>query len=367
MPADAAPPSTDPRARWRVGLLGRGARSLAAGLVYGTAVAVLNEQSLSKTLVYSSAIALSCWLCIDIGRYTLARALVRWRANAADLEVGWPGWPGMVAVVLVGSVVGYTVGDRLGDWFYGYAPAYPLLTGNARQRLAQLLVTLLPALAFTYFFYSRATLANQLTAAQAAQRQAAESRLKLLESQLEPHMLFNTLANLRALIAVDPQRAQLMLDQLIAYLRSTLAGSLAEWHPLSAEFARLGDYLALMQVRMGDRLQATLDLPATLAAVQVPPLLLQPLVENSIRHGLEPAVAGGRIEVTAQRDGAQLVLSVRDTGVGFAPGTPGAGFGLSQVRERLATLYGPRATLTVERAAAEGGTIATLRLPREGR
>jgi LytS/YehU family sensor histidine kinase len=178
-------------------------------------------------------------------------------------------------------------------------------------------------------------------------------------------MLFNTLANLRALIGVDPVRAQAMLDQLIAFLRSSLAGSRTRFHSLDAEFQRLRDYLALMQIRMGARLQTSFDLPASLAQAQVPPLLLQPLVENSIKHGLEPHVAGGRIAVSAGREGDMLVLRVRDSGAGLGqmPGEPGR-YGLAHVRERLATLYGTNASFELDPAAdAEGGTLATLRLP----
>src|SRR5690606_22156517 len=126
-----------------------------------------------------------------------------------------------------------------------------------------------------------------------AQRQASEARLRLLESQLEPHMLFNTLANLRALIGSDPPRAVEMLDRLNAFLRATLAASRsaagAQRHTLRDEFARLDDYLALMAVRMGPRLRVVLSLPEPLADCPVPALLLQPLVENAIRHGLEPS------------------------------------------------------------------------------
>jgi LytS/YehU family sensor histidine kinase len=200
--------------------------------------------------------------------------------------------------------------------------------------------------------------------AEAARRAAAETQLKLLESQLEPHMLFNTLANLRVLIASDPARAQAMLDRLIAFLRATLGASRSTLHPLATEFERIADYLALMQVRMGTRLHTQLQLPPELQAAAVPPLLLQPLVENSIKHGLEPKVGGGRIEVSARRDGAMLELAVRDSGVGLDDGASAAGssFGLQQVRERLRALYGERASLTLQ-AAAGGGTLALIRLP----
>src|SRR4029078_471767 len=134
---------------------------------------------------------------------------------------------------------------------------------------------------------------------------------KLLETQLEPHMLFNTLANLRALIGADPRQAQVMLDHMIAYLRATLNASRSTTHSLQAEFDRLRDYLELMAIRMGPRLEYSLQLPPELEHTRVPALLLRPLVENSILHGLEPKVEGGRIAVSARREGNQLVLEVK--------------------------------------------------------
>jgi sensor histidine kinase YesM len=156
-----------------------------------------------------------------------------------------------------------------------------------------------------------------------------------------------------------------MLDQLIAFLRATLDGSRATRHPLGAEFSRTRDYLALMQVRMEDRLRTHFDLPETLADVPVPPLLLQPLVENAIKHGLEPSVTGGRIEVRALREGDCLTLTVRDTGVGLGQlVTRGTSFGLQHVRERLATVYGGAASLSLDAANdGAGGTLAIIRVP----
>ncbi|MEG0886798.1 MAG: histidine kinase, partial [Janthinobacterium sp.] len=146
--------------------------------------------------------------------------------------------------------------------------------------------------------------------AEQAQRQAAEARLGLLQAQLEPHMLFNTLANLRVLIGSDPQRATHMLDHLIAYLRATLSGSRSGTHSLQAEFALLADYLALMQIRMGPRLSFALDLPESLSQLPVPPLLLQPLVENAIRHGVELSTAGSKLQVRTERRGEQAVIHI---------------------------------------------------------
>jgi LytS/YehU family sensor histidine kinase len=179
-------------------------------------------------------------------------------------------------------------------------------------------------------------------------------------------MLFNTLANLRALIGVDPSRAQEMLDHMIAYLRATLNASRATSHSLQAEFDRIQDYLELMSIRMGPRLKFALDLPGYLAQAKVPSLLLQPLVENAIQHGLEPKVGGGEIRVTARRDRDDVVIEVCDTGVGFSGGTPagGKGFGMTQVRERLATLYRDRASIEFGNADT-GGCRAVIRYPFE--
>ena len=344
----------------------RGVRTFFFGIAIAIVETLATNHSLWPSLAHSVPISMLCWFCIDGSRLQVARWLHRRRVARGidEPETRWPGWAWMVPIVLGGTIIGFSGGNAIAGLILGQeTPGF--FRGTPQQAVALLLGALVPGLVITYWFYSREILALKEAAVQTAQRQAAEHQLKLLESQLEPHMLFNTLANLRVLIGLDPARAQAMLDQLIAFLRATLAGSRAAQHPLSAEFARLGDYLALMQIRMGDRLQARFNLPDTLADRPVPPLLLQPLVENCIKHGLEPAVAGGRIEVSAARDGADLVLRVRDTGVGLAPEAgDGTRFGLVQVRERLATLYGVRASLRLDPATdAEGGTLATLRLP----
>ena len=366
-PLDATGPT--PRDTRRASVALRGLRSMGLGVVIGLLLAGAGGTPLWPSLVRSVSIATLCWFVIDLGRIPLAR----WKHRHADAGTpearsDWPGWPLMSIAIVLGTIVGFGGGNALASWVLGQAtPGF--FRGGWGQALALLIGALVPGSAITYWYYSRETIAAKEAAVQTAQRQVAEHRLKLLESQLEPHMLFNTLANLRVLIGTDATRAQAMLDQLIAFLRATLDGSRAAQHPLRAEFARLADYLALMQVRMGDRLQTRFELPDALADTPVPALLLQPLVENGIKHGLEPAVAGGRIAVSAVRDGAELVLRVRDTGAGLSglgtdSASASASFGLVQVRERLAALYGTRASLTLRNADdAEGGTLATIRLP----
>ena len=337
----------------RRGLLNQITCVTIAGVFY-----LLSDGSFLVNWVYSVCIGTLCWLFIDGGRLLLPRALPA-LAPAAS-QSSWPGRAAMVGLIVVGTAAGIAAGSALGDAITGLN--IPSILHNKGAAA----ISLITAIVVTYYFYSTEKLKLERAATEAARRIAAEHQLKLLESQLEPHMLFNTLANLRVLIAIDPPRAQAMLDRLIQFLRATLAASRSGSHSLADEFARLSDYLELMQIRMGNRLQTTLTLPADLAALPVPPLLLQPLVENSIKHGLEPSVEGGRIDVSAAREGAQLVLRVRDTGIGLSrTATAGTKFGLAQVRERLAALYGERASLTLADADdGDGGTLATLRLPR---
>ena len=175
-------------------------------------------------------------------------------------------------------------------------------------------------------------------------------------------MLFNTLANLRALIGDDPKQAEVMIDRLIVYLRSALAASRTESTTLSREFTQLRAYLDIMTVRMGPRLIYRLELPADLEQTSIPPMLLQPLVENAIRHGIEPKVGSGTIEVAACRTPTGIAIEVTDSGIGLPPddeppqssdGTSGS-YGLLHVRERLAVIYGGRASLVLSRRASSG-------------
>lgn len=318
------------------------------------ALSVSAHGTWASHFVYSLSIGMISWLFIDLGRLALS----------TDGSKLWPHGARGVALVAVGIAVGFLGGNAVGDAWTG-SPPFDFLTFTPDKFGSTLVITVAAGIAVCYFYYSRGRskyLEGQIAL---AQRDATEARLKLLETQLEPHMLFNTLANLRVLISSDPPRAVAMLDRLNSYLRVTLSGSRALAHPLAAEFDRLADYLELMSVRMGARLRYTLDLPADLRDVPVPPLLLQPLVENSIRHGLEPRVEGGEIMVRARREGTWLSIEVRDTGAGLdqaAVPSEGGGFGLAQVRERIATVYGTQGAIRMSPVPG-GGTCAIITFP----
>ncbi len=310
-------------------------------------------------LVYSLCVGLISWLVIDLGRLLLTR----------HQPIPWPaGWRGP-ALVVAGIAAGALLGGAMGRLYRGDEQPFSLTQAlTSAAGLTTLALTAAISIAMCLVLFHRGKAQELQRAIVQSQRDTAEARLKLLEAQLEPHMVFNTLANLRVLIASDAPRAEAMLDHFIAYLRATLDGARAPQHALRAEFARLHDYLELMAVRMGARLRYQLELPVELAPAAVPALLLQPLVENAIRHGLEPQIAGGEIVVRAcaTPDG-RLRLEVLDNGAGlaaqdFANGPAPRHFGLAQVRERLLTLYGDQAGLLLQ-ARAEGGTRCSVVLP----
>ncbi len=357
-------------------LLSRLARGLLFLAVLCTAIALFLTLVGGRpyvSFVYSFSIGICCWVMIDVTRLLVSQWLRR-RQRLSGVAPPGPqtfelGWAGMAPLIVAGAIFGPPLGLAIGDALTGRS-SHSYWDLSAKGTQVTLAISLLATLVTVLIRAAQGRAAAMQLRAEAAQREAAEAQLRLLQSQLEPHMLFNTLANLRVLIGLEPARAQAMLDRLIAFLRSTLAASRTDTHALADEFARIDDYLALMQVRMGPRLRVTLELPAALAALPVPPLLLQPLVENAIKHGLEPQVAPGRIVVSAHLEGAELRLCVHDDGQGLSaaakPRTdavPGAGFGLPQVRQRLSGRFGDSARLEIGPAPQGQGTLACVILP----
>jgi LytS/YehU family sensor histidine kinase len=192
-----------------------------------------------------------------------------------------------------------------------------------------------------------------------------EAKLQALRMQLNPHFLFNTLNTISALIHDDPSMADRMVVRLGDLLRRTLEHRDAHEVPLRDELSFLRDYLAIEQARFGDRLTATIDVAPETESLYVPFLLLQPLVENAIRHGIEPREEPGHVTVTARRDGNQLELRVVDNGDGLADAAgapPSEGIGLANTRTRLAYLYEDEHSLEL-RNGSRGGLEVRVRIP----
>lgn len=193
----------------------------------------------------------------------------------------------------------------------------------------------------------------------------ADLRLGVLQAQVEPHFLFNTLASVRALVRLDPAQAEATLDALVDFLRATIP-KFRDDRGLHATLGQQMDicasYLALMQVRMGGRLAYTVQADDAVRALPFPPSLLITLVENAIKHGIEPRPGSGRIDVVATQDGERLRVRVSDDGAGLHPGLS-TGVGLANVREQLAARYGTQATCSLSARADGRGVCAEIQVP----
>jgi signal transduction histidine kinase len=297
-------------------------------LVFIAVVLIERKVFIASDLLYSFLIATMLWLFIDVGDCLINN-------NAGKrFPLSLPRYAYIALVTPASSLVAYA----LGDWMSGR----DIITTKPYQVISWMALTTVLAFIFIWLLAQRQQHKED-------QISTHHAKLKLLESQLEPHMLFNTLANLRALVALDPAQATHMLDRIVSYMRAIVNGSRANMHTLKEEFERLDDYLDLMKLRMGERLNYNLSLSHELDEFLVPPFILQPLVENAIKHGLEPKVEGGRIDILAVIDNNMVSLQVNDTGSGanIDDITHAKGFGWTQVSERLATIYGNKATINL--------------------
>jgi signal transduction histidine kinase len=193
-------------------------------------------------------------------------------------------------------------------------------------------------------------------------RQAADARLHLLQAQVAPHFLFNTLANVQALVDAGSPRASSLLRSLIAYLRAAVPLLNEPATSIGRELDLVRAYLELMHMRMPDRLVFRIQADDDALAVRCPPTALLTLVENAVRHGIDPSEDGGAIEIEVSRHGSRCTVRVRDTGVGMSQSTRGLGTGLSSLRERLSLMFGESARLVIEEQVPRG-VCAQLELP----
>jgi len=267
------------------------------------------------------------------------------------------------ALPLVGVLGGYPIAAQLLGWtdFLSW-----LLTGRALLSMALLSVLISAILLAIFLQRERAARAETAVAleqarAAAAERETETARLKLLEAQVEPHFLFNTLAHVVSLIDGEPATARHMIERLIDLLRAT-ASSPANAGTLDEQLRWLRAYLDLLQLRMGARLAWRIDVPSDLLGLAVAPMVLQPLVENAIKHGLEPKIEGGALEIAARREGDGVRLTVRDSGLGFRATRPAGqeSLGLANLRARLAAWYGDRARVVIEDNAPSGACVSVL-------
>ena len=259
-----------------------------------------------------------------------------------------------VVLILMTAVVGGMItGSQVGPFILRRFFSIVIGTrgGNPLQTVALALVF---GGTVVYFFYSKARLKSVSEAAEkervnrlASERAVLESNLRLLQAQMEPHFLFNTLSNILSLIDTEPAKGKSMLMDLIRYLRTSLSRTLPDTTTLDQEMDTIEAYLNIQKIRLGDRLNFTIEVPETLAQHPFPPMLLQPLVENAVKHGLEPKIDGGEITIKALAGATFLRIEVTDTGNGFSS-CHETGIGIGNVRERIRLLYGEKGRLILE-------------------
>ncbi len=308
----------------------------------------LSAKSVGYSLITSNSIGLSTWALTVLVRVPLRGRLPVWALTIAIFA-------------------GFFLGSRIGTLFGAPDFAMSLVRhpgAMGRVILSQVMVGIVVTAFFLYFSHTQSVKKDlereRRRAAEALQAETL-ARLSLLQAQIEPHFLFNTLANIHSLIKEDPDAASAVLEQLNAYLRTSLRRTRQPASTLGDELELVEILLAIAQVRLGSRLEYTISAPSELRSAPLPPLLLQPLVENAVRHGIEPAVAGGKISVEIRRNDGVLELTVNDTGVGLNAEAP-KGVGLANVRARLESLYGTRGRLEFY-AGAPSGVIAKLIVP----
>lgn len=312
-----------------------------------------------KTLMWNFVIAQSIGLTIhalyEAGGYLLGRERIEAFSTGSRVLF-------FAGIPIVGCLIGYWIGLTLLGVNVGR-----IVQGAPRVVVAIVTVSIV----FSTFWYRYIAGKTRLARAEAEserervkavelQRQAIDAQLRSLQAQIEPHFLFNTLANVVSLIDTAPDKARLMLERLIELLRASLAASRSERTTLGQETALIAAYLDILRIRMGERLSYSIDVPAELLDVSIPPLSLQPLVENSIKHGLEPKLEGGSVRLSARATDGALQLDVEDDGLGFSP-RAGSGVGLTNLRERMTSLYGAKARLVVEELAR--GTRVRMTIP----
>ncbi|MEM7251896.1 MAG: sensor histidine kinase [Pseudomonadota bacterium] len=263
------------------------------------------------------------------------------------------------------TVIGLAVGLAIGGYILNGSP----WTFFARDWTTAAIGLFFGVLGIIFFATTGklAATREELAAAQIAQqryeRQLIESELKRLQAQIEPHFLFNTLSTITSLIDSRPGDARRTLEHLTDLLRSSLHRTRVEKTRLEEELSVVEAYLAILKIRMQDRLQFHFDISEQAAKWEMPPMLVQPLVENAVMHGLEPKIDGGSIAIEALvTDESLLVIRVTDDGPGIASGSSALGTGLKNIRERLAGLYGEGATLSLQDNQPTG-VVAKLTLP----
>jgi signal transduction histidine kinase len=267
----------------------------------------------------------------------------------------------IIAVVCFGAVAGTLLGALANGFSLG-----DFIGGSFGFFLQVVVLALLFGAIVSYVFFSVARISEEKMKRLDMEKVSVETELKLLQSQMEPHFLFNTLSNVLSLMDSDRDKARSMLESFTAFLRASFLTARHRTVTLAQEMDVVKNYLDVFAVRMGARLAYRIDLPEGLRNVPIPPLLIQPLVENAVKHGLEPSIEGGEIALRAERIGDAVRIVVTDTGNGISELGMGNRIGLENVRKRLELMYGDRGRLFLEENKPHGVKVV-VEIPYEAR
>lgn len=300
-------------------------------------------------------------LCVAYSMLAIARGIEKLLPEPTLASISKAGdWRASLVInviAIAGVVLGSVLSLSLTTWLTRWDAWGTFLTGRVTN--TEFLAFVMAVAAANWFWWRLRVKQDILL------HQATEAQLRLLQAQIEPHFLFNTLANVHSLMERDTPRAKLMLETFTDYLRASLGQLRHTDSTLAAELEMIRNYLTLLHIRMGDRLCFDIDAGDDALSATLPTLLLQPLVENAIEHGLEPKVEGGRVCIRARIVEGRLDIHVDDDGMGLdgprRRRRPGSGMALANIRERLRTRYGANATLTL--APQTAGMRASLSLP----
>jgi signal transduction histidine kinase len=302
-------------------------------------------------LVSALCVGYTCMILFTIATNVRQDRVPPWVLQVAAIVAG-----SFLGTVLAGLVKGRDISSMFNERIFGVLVTMGLGIGFGCMTL------------WVHIFREResrhaAQLANAEALRHQLEKNVLESRLALMQAQVEPHFLFNTLANVQHLVETDPGSASRMLESLIQYLRAALPRMREDATTVGREAEMARAFLEIHRMRMGSRLDFEIDVPANLACQPFPPMMLITLVENAIKHGVDPCCETGRITVRAQEEGGKLRFSVADTGLGIST-KKGTGVGLANIRERLRALHGNRARLVLEENRPRG-VVATIEIDRD--
>ena len=279
--------------------------------------------------------------CIGLSIATLCRC---------SLAVLKPQTTLTIAATLTAAIIlGGLAGGLIGGWLSGHTLAVSL--GKEVYTLRVVVLSLLFGGIASFYYFSREEIAatQQLLQQERIQRltsekQVVQSQLKMLQAQIEPHFLFNTLSTILSLLDTEVDKGKAMLKDLTRYLRASLAGTRSDWNTLGSEMELISAYLNILKVRMGDRLRVQIELDHALNSTPFAPMLIQPLVENAVIHGLDATIDGGTLAIHAEQEHGIMRITVADTGKGL-DANHSQGVGLANIRDRLNVLYSDQGRL----------------------